>query len=638
MANIELKWTKDELVTYISNHSAYVAQTLSLGSDVAFDVNTLTEDNESTFLDDKIEEAVNSLVPYFSRIVADDAEIINDGTDVGLVFTPRIVGGEYSQVELAYVKTISRKVIASYVLADWYSLKGIVAMNNYFTAQYAQSGVELTRALDRFVRPVRKASSAISRVTYKNRVTPNYVHINNRSDFAIVWETKDGSPVKAYEYDIDFYTDENGPIYNVNIMDGAYVKTIAERDDAVRIIFDFDREDSEYFANGVLKYHMYGNMPDTQFTKGRHIEQSGELLVEIWDGASDNNGEFVASYIPAYLKLTFDDLTEEDIAVLQGPAIEAGNNANIAANYANNQAYYAQEQGDYAKAQGDFAKEEAEGVQEVVAQATQATADAITATQATRNVATSVEQAEQLRQSAFNGKIEEVDEAVALAQQQVATSVGEINTLIRETTSTLEEVQNTLQDSQDKIDAVDAAISSANVAIGNANNATSFANEKGEFAEDSANRALQAMEGAQNATNRINDLESSISNAEQERKIAETMRYTAESVRASNEEARKEAETARENALNAKMEEVDGAVTQAQADVADAVQGAETATTNAETATNNANEAIATLEDFKEETTERVEELALLIDRVFDGGRADSVYGPSARVINCGGA
>jgi hypothetical protein len=65
------------------------------------------------------------------------------------------------------------------------------------------------------------------------------------------------------------------------------------------------------------------------------------------------------------LKLNFDDLTEDEIALLQQPAresatqaIQAASSANNAAQNANNKAAYAQTYGDYAKTQGDYAKEQ----------------------------------------------------------------------------------------------------------------------------------------------------------------------------------------------------------------------------------------------------------------------------------------
>lgn len=355
MANsVTISWSKGELVSYISNLSAYVAQTLSLSGEVAFNINTLTEDNEHTFLNDKLAEAVNALVPYFSRIIADEAEV-QSGENFGITFTPRIEGGSYSKAELSHIKTLCRKIVASYVLTDWYSVKGVAAMNTYFATQSAQSATELNVVLDRFVRPVRKVSVNIGRVTYANKNAANYKHINNRSDFVLEWGTSNGEPLPDGEYDIDFYTDGE-VIYSVNSLDTNVVKPIEGVNDKVRIIFDF--ADGEYFGYGVLKYEMRGDILDADFPDGlRHFELSGDTSIEIWDGASDGEDVYSASYIPSYMKLTFDDLTEEDIEELQRPALEAAEVANEAAEVANEAARRANEAADNAfKNEGTYPK------------------------------------------------------------------------------------------------------------------------------------------------------------------------------------------------------------------------------------------------------------------------------------------
>ena len=361
MANsVTISWTKGELVSYISNLSAYVAQTLSLSGEVAFNINTLTEDNEQTFLNDKLAEGVNALVPYFSRIIADDVDV-QSGAEVqsevyfGITFTPRIEGGSYSKAELSHIKTLCRKIVASYVLADWYSVKGVAAMNTYFATQVAQSATELNVVLDRFVRPVRKVSVNIGRVTYANKNAANYKHINNRSDFVLEWGTTNGEPLPDGEYDIDFYTDGE-VVRSVNSLDTNVVKPIEGANDKVRIIFDF--ADGEYFGYGVLKYMMRGDILDADFPDGlRHFELSGDTSIEIWDGASDGEDVYSASYIPSYMKLTFDDLTQEEIEQLQRPALEAAEVANEAARRANEAAENAfNNEGTYPKMSVGFAE------------------------------------------------------------------------------------------------------------------------------------------------------------------------------------------------------------------------------------------------------------------------------------------
>lgn len=472
MEPVEIKWTPNELVEYVSNLSAYVAQTLSLDGSVAFNINTLTEDNKATFLNEEINEAVNQLVPHFSRIISDDKDIINTTDGVGFEITPRIEGGSYSKAELSHIKTLSRKLVASYILADWYTVKGIVAMSNYFTTQYAQAGVELDRVLDRFIRPVRRAGVSINRVTYSTKPSQNLVHINNKSDFVLVWSSKDGSALPNGEFDIDFFTDGD-VVYSVNSLDAQYVKPIEGENGKVRIIFDFSREGANYFANGVLKYNMYGEATDSDFPDGkRHYEISGETNIEIWSGASDTDGDMFASYVPLYAKLTFEDLTEEDIAVLQTPALEAANTANAAAQYAN-------EMGQFADAQGNAASNAA-------IQANSAVADARDAIEEVEKTNDTIKTAESERIKQWGNLSESINNAIDSAYQNSSAA----NAAAKKAEKAYEDVS----DLADEITEAEklreqnttAAIEAANTAAENTNEATANANAAAERANEIA--------------------------------------------------------------------------------------------------------------------------------------------------------
>lgn len=472
MEPVEIKWTPNELVEYVSNLSAYVAQTLSLDGSVAFDINTLTEDNKATFLNEEIKEAVNQLVPHFSRIISDDKDIINTTDGVGFEITPRIEGGSYSKAELSHIKTLSRKLVASYILADWYTVKGIVAMSNYFTTQYAQAGVELDRVLDRFIRPVRKAGVSINRVTYSTKPSQNLVHINNKSDFVLVWSPKDGSALPNGEFDIDFFTDGD-VVYSVNRLDAQYVKPIEGEDGKVRIIFDFSREGASYFANGVLKYNMYGEATDSDFPDGkRHYEISGETNIEIWSGASDTDGDMFASYVPLYAKLTFEDLTEEDIAVLQTPALEAANTANASAQYANAMAQFASAQGNAAS--------------NAAIEANSAAADARDAIEEVEKTNDTIKTAESERIKQWGNLSESINGAIDSAYQNSSAA----NAAAKKAEKAYEDVT----DLADEITEAEklreqnttAAIEAANTATQNTNAATANANAAAERANEAA--------------------------------------------------------------------------------------------------------------------------------------------------------
>lgn len=202
---MNIEWNRAELIAYVSNQSAYVAQSLAMGGEVAFDATTLTNDNKATLLDEKIADAVNALVPHFARIITDDAQMAV-GENVGFSFTPRIDGGSYSQAEFSHIKTLCKKLVASYILTDWYSLKGIAAMSGYFASQYAQTSTELDVALDRFVRPVRKKGVSIRSVTDESTSEKKTLWLGEIGELSITVGPIEGKPLSEHTFDIEVFT------------------------------------------------------------------------------------------------------------------------------------------------------------------------------------------------------------------------------------------------------------------------------------------------------------------------------------------------------------------------------------------------------------------------------------------------
>ena len=196
---ITIKWSTDEIGQYCSNVSAYVASTMAQDGNT-FDIITMTKDDNITFLEGNVREAILALTPFFNRITPDTYEPIDTNNEVGLSFIPRIEGGDYSRTELSYVQSLCKRYIANYILSAWYISHNANTMVSYFTNANVLVGKNITDALVRFVRPVRKASSSIRKVTYGGVAEKHLYHINNRSDFAILWRPKDNLPMPEFDY------------------------------------------------------------------------------------------------------------------------------------------------------------------------------------------------------------------------------------------------------------------------------------------------------------------------------------------------------------------------------------------------------------------------------------------------------
>ena len=620
---ITIKWSIAELGQYCSNVSAYVASTMAQDGNT-FDIFVMTEDNNVTFLKENVSAAILALTPFFSRITPDNFEPINNDVEVGLSFVPRIEGGEYSRTELAYVDSLCKRYIANYILNAWYAQHNADGLVAYFANSNLVVARDLKDALVRFIRPVRSATSSIRKVSYNyQQPQTTYKHINNRSDFALLWRAKDNLPLPEFNYDLIFFTDGKNA-YTVN-SESLYFKPIKNEDNKMmgaRIIFDFSRQDAEFFNNGVLKYKMYGQVPDADFPDGfRSFEMEDSTDVEIWDKASDTDVDMVTTYIPSYVKLTFDDLTEEDIQQLQTPALQAKaewDGVKPTIDKAISDATAAIEGATTATKSATASATNAN------AAATQARSQGNTAEERGKNAAKAADDANNRMveiNTEFSNKMDEVDGKVATAEAQFATAISEINDAITNGERAVESIRDALTEVDNKIGEADTAILGANKAKDDANTAKNAANAAAMAANGVANDFLQAE------NQRVSNEEKRV-DAETLREGAEILRAEAERNRAAIESGRVAAESARVNAENAREVNAAKAISDMQKAstdainemksttnttignvnkvVSDAVISADSATDRANTAANEAEEAAASANAAKESIQEEL--------------------------------
>lgn len=257
------------MISYVSNQSAYVAQSLSMGGEVAFDATTLTNDNRATLLDEKIADAVNALVPHFYRIIEDTAEV-QIGETVGFSFTPRIDGGSYSQAEFSHIKKLCKNLVASYILTDWYSLKGIAAMSGYFATQHKQISTELDVALDRLVRPVRRSGVSIRSVSVSEEEQKPAQECNEVSIDC-------SDPVEGSQLLMTFCMEPESEVHLADCeFEVRYYTSTIERSHTITKAEMTKRSNDEYLAlvetdltgYGTLKYVATITMPNAEAPKG----------------------------------------------------------------------------------------------------------------------------------------------------------------------------------------------------------------------------------------------------------------------------------------------------------------------------------------------------------------------------------
>lgn len=610
-AKITFTFDRAEVFQKICDVSALNAKYVN--EEINTDSLIMTAD-EQYFFDSNIENVVSSLATYFVRISSNEDTYTIDDSSISLTFNAR-EGAEkqYSKVEVDILHSLVKDYIVTEILRLWYTS---VAANEIFGAKYASESASLDRklriALFQFYKPVHTANF-FDCIRVVGEHNSKVAHINNRSDFVLVWYPKDGTALPD-KFSITFYT-TGAETYEVNypsVATPANVIPIVGDDGIARsahIIFDLSTS-ANYFSDGRLRYTMVADIANPMFADGfQTVESSDELPFEIWGGPSDSVAKIKAEFIPAYAKLTLADLTEAEIKILQGPALDAAMEASGAATQASEAASLANEATQnlvgavqaandaaaYATQSGGFALEARDK--------TLATENYVKTEEAKREKAELARVAnEQVRMDAESKR--QTDSADILGKALVATN---------------------------------AATNAADAAEKERLNLVAFTKE---LEEKDSLRDTKEVERQSNETERINRENERIG-AENIRVANENVRIHNENVRQTNEQQRIDNEDTRKTNEEQRQEQeakrqTDSATAVSNADVATA--SATAAAKSANDAAASANEVVATLEEFKNETTERVDDLEVKIDRVFDGGRADSVYGPAVRVINCGGA
>lgn len=570
--------------------------------------------DEQYFFDSNIENVVSSLATYFVRISSNEDTYLITSSDIVLTFNAR-EGAEkqYSKVEVDILHSLVKDYIVTEILRLWYTS---VAANEIFGAKYASESASIDRklriALFQFYKPVHTANF-FDCIRVVGEHNSKVAHINNRSDFVLVWYPKDGTALPD-KFSITFYT-TGAETYEVNypsVATPANVIPIVGDDGMARsahIIFDLSTS-ANYFSDGRLRYTMVADIANPMFADGfQTVESSDELPFEIWGGPSDSVAKIKAEFIPAYAKLTLADLTEAEIKILQRPALEAAESANAAANRTETAIHNA-------GVQERNAERAAKEADIAASFANKAGGYANTTANDLKDYVKEVEKAEQAR-----------------GEEELRRQTNE-------------------QGRNDKFDEIKGewfAISgNANVAISGANAAAHNADKKlleligleQTLTDKDIQRDVNESGRQTNENLRI-EQENERIGAENIRVANENVRIHNENVRQTNEQQRIDNEDTRQTNEEQRQEQE----AKRQTDSATAVSNANVATASATAAAKSANDAaasanevVATLEEFKNETTERVDDLEVKIDRVFDGGRADSVYGPAVRVINCGGA
>lgn len=395
-SQITFSFGRKELFEKICNISALNAKYVS--EEVNIDSLVISSD-EKYFFDTNIESIVASLANYFIRIITDrDKTYAISDTEIAISFNAHsIEDGRLTQVEVDILHSLVEEYIITEMLRLWYHS---VAPHELLATKYNGESAKIDRRLRivlfQFYKPAVNGS-IIDCIKVRGIDDDDIIHINNRSDFVLVWKSKDFAALPN-KFSISFYT--NGEtLYEVSYPDATEHPKVLPITDAngrmvaAHIIFDLSNG-SNYFQDGRLRYTMVADIPNPMFEYGIQTIESSEVLpIEIWGGPSDQVAKVEASFIPPYAKLVLADLTPEEIAILQGPANSAATNAYDAANAANSAAQYANAMGQFAYAQGNVASNAA-------IQANSAASDARGAIKEIEKTNTNIKEADERREKA----------------------------------------------------------------------------------------------------------------------------------------------------------------------------------------------------------------------------------------------
>lgn len=129
------------------------------------------------------------------------------------------------------------------------------------------------------------------------------IHINNRSDFSIVWKMPNGGILPTFPYTLEFST-RGGLRYAVKSDDATRFIPKPDADGQIRsavIVFDFSNR--PHLPSGRLSFTMKAAIPNTMYPDDyQDITEPHPTNVELWDGATDYKDAVEIELILPYVK------------------------------------------------------------------------------------------------------------------------------------------------------------------------------------------------------------------------------------------------------------------------------------------------------------------------------------------------
>lgn len=129
------------------------------------------------------------------------------------------------------------------------------------------------------------------------------IHINNRSDFSIVWKMPNGGILPTFPYTLEFST-RGGLRYAIKSDDATRFIPKPDADGQIRsavIVFDFSNR--PHLPSGRLSFTMKAAIPNTMYPDDyQDITEPHPTNAELWDGATDYKDAVEIELILPYVK------------------------------------------------------------------------------------------------------------------------------------------------------------------------------------------------------------------------------------------------------------------------------------------------------------------------------------------------
>lgn len=129
------------------------------------------------------------------------------------------------------------------------------------------------------------------------------IHINNRSDFSIVWKMPNGGILPTFPYTLEFNT-RGGLRYAVKSDDATRFIPKPDADGQIRsavIVFDFSNR--PHLPSGRLSFTMKAAIPNTMYPDDyQDITEPHPTNAELWDGATDYKDAIEVELVLPYVK------------------------------------------------------------------------------------------------------------------------------------------------------------------------------------------------------------------------------------------------------------------------------------------------------------------------------------------------